>query len=98
MADLVDRLRNFCVWNARHSHYEPAPVCQEAAEEIRRLRERLGPRGIEVVMIDDTGHYVNEKVKAEIERLREENRHFREATVAAMTSSPLSSNHNQGEN
>lgn len=70
MADLVDRLRNFCVWNARHSHYDPVPVCQEAAEEIRRLRERLGPRGLEVVEIDGAGHYVNEKVKAEIARLR----------------------------
>lgn len=38
--------------------------------EIGRLRERLGPRGLEVVMIDGAGHYVNEKVKAEIERLR----------------------------
>jgi len=34
------------------------------------LEERLGPRGLEVVMIDGAGHYVNEKIKAEIERLR----------------------------
>lgn len=39
-------------------------------EELRMLRERLGPRGLEVVGIDGIGHYVNEKVKAEIERLR----------------------------
>lgn len=38
--------------------------------ENRMLRERLGPRGLEVVMIDGRGHYVNEAVKAEIERLR----------------------------
>jgi hypothetical protein len=43
---------------------------REAADEIERLRERLGPRGLEVIMIDGAGHYVNEKVKAEIERLR----------------------------
>lgn len=41
-----------------------------ACDEIARLRERLGPRGLEVVMIDGIGHYVNAKVKAEIERLR----------------------------
>ena len=39
-------------------------------EELRMLRERLGPRGLEVVFIGDVGHYVNEKIKAEIERLR----------------------------
>ncbi len=39
-------------------------------EEVRKLRERLGPRGLEVIFIDGAGHYVNEKVKAEIERLR----------------------------
>lgn len=42
----------------------------ELMEENRRLRERLGPRGLEVVEIDGAGHYVNEKVKAEIEQLR----------------------------
>lgn len=42
----------------------------ELLEENRRLRERLGPRGLEVVEIDGVGHYVNEKVRAEIERLR----------------------------
>ena len=43
---------------------------REAADEIGRLRERLGPRGLEIVEINGAGHYVNEKVKAEIERLR----------------------------
>jgi hypothetical protein len=42
----------------------------EARAEIKRLRERLGPLGLEVVMINGAGHYVNKKVKAEIERLR----------------------------
>jgi len=37
--DLVQRLRNFCIWNSRHSHYEPVLVCQEAADEIERLRD-----------------------------------------------------------
>lgn len=40
------------------------------AEELRMLRERLGPRGLQVVMIKGSGHYVNEAVKDEIERLR----------------------------
>lgn len=39
-------------------------------DEIKHLRERIGPRGLEVVMIDGAGHYVNEKVKAEIDTLR----------------------------
>ncbi len=39
-------------------------------EELRMLRERLGPQGLEVVMIDGRGHYVNEVVKREIDRLR----------------------------
>jgi hypothetical protein len=43
--------------------------CGQAKDEIKRLRERLGPVGLEVVEIDGAGHYVNEKVKAEIERL-----------------------------
>jgi hypothetical protein len=34
---LVQRLRNFCVWNSRHSHYDPVPLCQEAADFIERL-------------------------------------------------------------
>lgn len=38
--------------------------------EIRRLRERLGPHEMEVVLIAGAGHYVNKRVKAEIEQLR----------------------------
>ena len=40
--------------------------------EIERLRERLGPRGLEVIEINGAGHYVNIKVRDEIERLRSE--------------------------
>lgn len=36
--DIVNRLRNFAVWNSHHSHYDPVPLCQEAATEIERLR------------------------------------------------------------
>lgn len=39
--------------------------------ENQRLRDRLGPRGLEVVFIDGNGHYLNEAVKVEIERLRD---------------------------
>lgn len=42
MADIVERLRNFCIWNNRHSHYEPVPVTREAADEIESLRLALG--------------------------------------------------------
>jgi hypothetical protein len=38
--------------------------------EIERLRERLGPRGLVVAMIDGAGHYVNETVAAELDHLR----------------------------
>jgi hypothetical protein len=41
MDDIVERLRDFCIWNNNHSHYDPVPVCQEAAAEIVRLRERI---------------------------------------------------------
>lgn len=43
---------------------------RELLADNAKLRERLGPRGLEVVMIGDAGHYVSELVKAEIESLR----------------------------
>lgn len=43
---------------------------KELVADNEKLRERLGPRGLEVVMIGDAGHYVSEAVKAEIESLR----------------------------
>jgi hypothetical protein len=42
----------------------------EQSREIERLRQRLGPRGLEVVIIDGYGHYTNAAVKTEIERMR----------------------------
>lgn len=58
------------LWKLRDLSPGYGNIIQEAVDEIERLRERLGPRGLEVVGIDGIGHYVNEKVKAEIERLR----------------------------
>ena len=43
---------------------------RELLKENEMLRERLGPRGLEVVVIGDAGHYVNKAVKDEIESLR----------------------------
>ena len=40
-------------------------------EENARLKERLGPRGLVVVKIGGTGHYVSEVVATYIARLRE---------------------------
>jgi hypothetical protein len=37
ITSIVSRLRNFAVWNARHSHYDPVPLCKEAADLIERL-------------------------------------------------------------
>ena len=42
---------------------------EQLKAENTRLTERLGPRGLEVVMVGDTGHYVNVKIKARIEQL-----------------------------
>lgn len=36
--DIIKRLREFAIWNNRHSHYDPVPLCQEAATEIERFR------------------------------------------------------------
>jgi uncharacterized protein YoxC len=43
---------------------------RELLADNEKLRERLGPHGLEVVMIGDSGHYVNQAVRAEIESLR----------------------------
>lgn len=45
-----------------------ADLITHQAAEIERLRERIGPRGLEVVMIDGTGHYVSEAVAKELTR------------------------------
>lgn len=50
-----------------------SPAPQADNDELRMLRERLGPRGLEVIEIDGRGHYVNEVVKTEIVKLRAEN-------------------------
>jgi aspartate/glutamate racemase len=44
---------------------------KELLSENAKLLERLGPRGLEVVIIGNTGHYVSSAVKAEIDRLRQ---------------------------
>lgn len=41
MPNLVQRLRDFRVWNSRQQHYEPAPICKEAALEILSLTEQV---------------------------------------------------------
>jgi len=40
IASIVARLRNFAVWNNSHSHYEPVPLCKEAADLIERTLRR----------------------------------------------------------
>jgi hypothetical protein len=41
----------------------------ELEAENERLKQRLGPLGLVVITINGTGHYVNEAVAAEIDRL-----------------------------
>lgn len=50
-----------------------SPAPQTETDELRMLRERLGPHGLEVIEINGRGHYVNEAVKAEIVKLRADN-------------------------
>jgi hypothetical protein len=38
ITSIVSRLRNFAIWNNRQSHYEPVPLCKEAADLIERIR------------------------------------------------------------
>ncbi|WP_130228895.1 Lar family restriction alleviation protein [Bradyrhizobium sp. Leo121] len=65
LADEIEQMAS------RPLYAAPAPATlQEIMEENRKLRERLGPRGLEVIEIGGAGHYVNEKVKAEIVILR----------------------------
>ena len=42
--------------------------------ELERVRERVGQRGLEVVMIGKVGHYVSTAVKEELERVRADNK------------------------
>jgi Lar family restriction alleviation protein len=37
ITSIVSRLRNFAIWNNRQSHYEPVPLCNEAADLIERI-------------------------------------------------------------
>jgi hypothetical protein len=41
MPNLVQRLRDFRVWNNKQQHYESVPLCNEAALEILSLREQI---------------------------------------------------------
>lgn len=41
MPNLVQRLRDFRVWNNKQAHYEPVPICREAALEIESLNEQV---------------------------------------------------------
>ncbi len=65
MRDILERLND--------QHLAWAPLRKEATDEIERLRERLGPLGLEIVMVDGAGHYVNTKVKSKIEQLHAHN-------------------------
>jgi len=45
LTDIVNRLRDFRVWNNRQSHYDPVTLCHDAADEIERLRAQNCPCG-----------------------------------------------------
>jgi len=66
MTDIVERLRDLAALESLGCRED----CAAAADEIERLRVRLGSVGLEVVMIDNVGHYVNTTVRDEIEKLR----------------------------
>lgn len=41
MPNIVQRLRDFRIWNTRQQHYESVPICMEAALEIESLKEQI---------------------------------------------------------
>jgi len=51
------------------------------AQEIERLHECLGPRGLVVITIGDTSHYVSESVATHIAELEVERDDIREKTI-----------------
>ena len=75
-------------------------LCAERGAEIERLHRRWDRLGFEVIEIDGVGHYVNEKVKTEIGRLRfalrkiielDHHNHGAESPAAAVARSALTS-------
>jgi len=86
--DIVERLVD-----QRHARNPDGTLYRDltdAIAEIRRLRERLGPFGLEVIWIDEHGHYVNARVKAEIEALRAAAAGQREETIDIVFDGPPS--------
>ena len=67
VSKLIERLRS-----GMHDplDHEAADALSALQAENERLKERIGPRGLEVVEIDGAGHYVNFIVLDEIKRLR----------------------------
>ena len=49
-------------------------IINDLQAELERVRERVGQRGLEVVMIGKVGHYVSTAVKEELERVRADNK------------------------
>lgn len=70
--DIVDRLKFDSVRCEVQFSKGVSTNIDEAVAEIERLRRRLGPLGLVVVEIGEAGHYVNERVAAEIGRLRDD--------------------------
>ena len=82
MSAVVDKIRTSLSWrslNGRKAEHivlkreravELLALFADMQNEIDMLRKRLGPRGLQVIEIDGAGHYVNAKVRGEIERLR----------------------------
>lgn len=74
---------------AEHNAKAIVEAHNDAESEINRLRERLGPRGLEVIIIDGAGHYVSQKVKAEFDRLRARMRRAADSSTDAVVARDL---------
>jgi len=68
-----------------YGHHREGQIAQRARDKIAALYERLGPRGLVVVQIDNSGHYVSEVVANEIAALRNEAKEYQRAELAAQS-------------
>jgi hypothetical protein len=67
MSDIVQRLRNFAVWNNRLSHYEPVPLCGEAADQIEALVKALEEARLQLEYVQEKhGYATGEAVLARV--------------------------------
>lgn len=99
IASIVSRLRNFAVWNNRHSHYEPVPLCKEAADLIERISGETALKLLESQAqqitdgrtIYDAAHRENERLRAALRQILTAAEDGDEMTAVSMAEAALKS-------